>query len=633
MNPYVFTIFLFILSGACSANDVMSQQQVAERINQLTEDTVGLPKDIIAELDQLTALSRKKQWHENAVHAQTLKAEFLVMLEQLPKATNVVNDTLPLAIENNFTRLISRLKLVKLGVLDSSAYTPEVEALIQELLTEAKHWNDDLEAASIYTSIGQSYYMHKMLDQSIIYLKKAYDIYQPLDDKANMSYVLNSLANLYSELGDFQKSIDYFEQSIAINKSLDDMLSVSIIYYNQGKTYTLAKQFDDAIKSLEASLNIATEIEDEIGIVWARQAIADVYIERGNPQEALVLYKKTAPVFQENGNPREYFHAVQGMFDAHFMLGEYDQCNALKPTIEALLDELNSDAYFVKFTKRFADLAAMQDDHVTAYTLLMKYTEQKAALDSAEKQKNIQQLKIGFDTEYQEHQNQLLQKENQLQQLKITQQQQERYLWLVIILLAIMLLIIVMFMLHRQIKSRNQYKTLALKDTLTDSPNRRAILKTAQIHLRHSLDTDRPFSLAIVDLDKFKRVNDVYGHDTGDEVLKAFSEACKSTVRKLDQFGRYGGEEWLFIFEEQDEEAITAIFQRIRSTLNAKVIPGYPPEKDITFSVGVARKSSSHNKKLQELINLADNQLYKAKDLGRDTIVFEESYKSLKSGY
>ncbi len=624
MKRLFFTFFLF-LSFTAFADNQPTEQQVSDRLDELYDDSVTLPKDMLSELDIIISHSHQQQWTKNYATAQTLKAELLTFLEQLPQAMGIVEELLPICQAHDYSRLVSRLKLVKLGILDSQGFTPEVETLIKELLATAEQADEPRDAGSIYSTVGHSYYTHRMMDLSIVYLQKAYDIYLPLNDRSNLSFVLNSLANLYAELEDYETSVAYLDQAIAINRELGDVLSVSIMLYNKGKTNTLANNLDDALAALEESLEIAIKIEDELGQIWAKQAIADVYLKQNKAQQALALFKKSAPVFQENGDTREYLHALQGMFDSYFLLEEYDQCDALLPQIKTLLSTLKSPDYDASISKRVSKLHAKRGHFQQAYQHLLTYVELKKTIDDKSNLRNIQTLKISFDTEKKNHENKLLQKENQLQQIKIQQQQNERLLWLVIISMACVLIVVIATLLYRQSLSRNLYRSLALKDSLTGSPNRRAILNTSKIQLQWCQSTHTSFSIAIVDLDKFKQVNDLFGHEAGDEVLKAFSDACKSTLRKVDHFGRYGGEEWLFIFEEDSTDAISAIFQRIRKSLNASNISGYPKDRPITFSVGVASLNRQYQDSLQTLINKADSHLYEAKNKGRDSIVFDST--------
>ena len=177
-------------------------------------------------------------------------------------------------------------------------------------------------------------------------------------------------------------------------------------------------------------------------------------------------------------------------------------------------------------------------------------------------------------------------------------------------------------MLFIQTRNRNHFKAMALNDHLTKAPNRRAILDYAEIRFQESSRTHQPLMVGIIDIDNFKKLNDTYGHKVGDDVLVAFATACKNVIRQYDRFGRYGGEEWLFVFVNTAPQDISVIFGRIRDEFNLVIQQRHHHFHDVTFSMGVASYSKDDEQTLQQLINHADKKLYQAKDQGKDQVVF-----------
>ena len=121
-----------------------------------------------------------------------------------------------------------------------------------------------------------------------------------------------------------------------------------------------------------------------------------------------------------------------------------------------------------------------------------------------------------------------------------------------------------------------------------------------------------------MELDNFKVINDTYGHDLGDQVLIAFATACQSTLRQSDRVGRYGGEEWLFVFPESDISIVYAIFSRLTIGLNQCLAETALANQVITFSVGIAVIYNAANHNLEALLRSADTNLYEAKHRGKD---------------
>lgn len=623
MRLFAVIALLFVYANTIfvNASESYTEQAVSLRIDALTEDSETLPNDMITELDQLIAISDEKNWVENQLKAQTLKAELFIFLEKIQPAADIVRKYHPTAKKNNFQKIDVRLQMVKLSISNTKGYSDDVEKQISALLDSAKNWEGQREAGSIYIAVGQSQYVHGQLRKSLSNLQKAYNIFNDLNDETNLSYVLNSLANLYTELNDVDSAITYLKQAVNISRKHNDILSVSIILHNLGNSYIKKKQFDLAYEVLSESLQISIDIDDQIGIIWAKQSIAEVYLKQNNSKSALVLFKETSRVFEETGDERKLFQALLGLFDASYQLNAYDDAQHALDKIFAMLDKLNSDVYRAEYSQRVAFLANAQGHYQKAYKELLSYTQQIDALNEKEKKQNVQNLKVRFETELKENRNKRLEKENELQQLKIDKQNNEKILWVVILFFAFIMIIGIAILLRRRTKSRNAFKHMAMRDHLTKSPNRRSILQNSENLLIKAKQEKLSMAVCIADLDYFKKINDEFGHDVGDEVLKSFANACESVLRKQDYFGRYGGEEWLFSLIDVNSTDIKLIFERIHNHLNTLTINGFPKDKSINFSLGISYFNAKNDASLQSLITKADQNLYKAKAGGRNQAV------------
>jgi len=164
----------------------------------------------------------------------------------------------------------------------------------------------------------------------------------------------------------------------------------------------------------------------------------------------------------------------------------------------------------------------------------------------------------------------------------------------------------------------NSLDRLATRDQMTGLSNRRAGEQTLTSAHKNSLTSSNPYSVLMVDIDFFKKVNDVFGHDVGDEAIKAVANVLNTAVRGGDVACRWGGEEFLCILKEADVDMATLVAERIRSTVEAMVIPVVGK---ITVSIGVATwlEGATHAS-FQELIKIADQGLYAAKQGGRNQV-------------
>ena len=154
-------------------------------------------------------------------------------------------------------------------------------------------------------------------------------------------------------------------------------------------------------------------------------------------------------------------------------------------------------------------------------------------------------------------------------------------------------------------------------DALTFLPNRRMIINTLQNEVIRSDRYNLPLTISMLDLDHFKRVNDTYGHTTGDQVLRFVASELRDHIRQPDEVGRYGGEEFLVILPSSTSQAAAEQASRLCKVVRSTPIASGPNEINMTVSIGIAQYRV-HEENWEALLNRADQALYQAKHNGRD---------------
>ena len=180
-----------------------------------------------------------------------------------------------------------------------------------------------------------------------------------------------------------------------------------------------------------------------------------------------------------------------------------------------------------------------------------------------------------------------------------------------------------LFLLWFLFRLYSMEKMNALFDVLTEIYNRRAIL----LGLKHEIDRAKIFnhklSIAVVDIDYFKKYNDINGHVAGDKVLRKIAKTLDKGIRATDMVGRVGGEEFLLIFPETNQQGAFKICERIRKSIEDLELPNMKemPSGKITISIGVSEFNPLlHSKRNENLIIDADRRLYVAKLAGRNVV-------------
>src|SRR5437868_3124559 len=159
---------------------------------------------------------------------------------------------------------------------------------------------------------------------------------------------------------------------------------------------------------------------------------------------------------------------------------------------------------------------------------------------------------------------------------------------------------------------------LAELDELTGSFNRRCIMRMLYDEIAGAQRSKTPCSIALIDLDWFKRINDAHGHPIGDEVLRTFAITVFANIRAIDKFGRYGGEEFLLVLPDTPHDSAARILDRLRAIIADLDWSAFSPSMRVTISAGVTMLRPLETE--DSFLARADNALYEAKARGRNRV-------------
>ncbi len=172
------------------------------------------------------------------------------------------------------------------------------------------------------------------------------------------------------------------------------------------------------------------------------------------------------------------------------------------------------------------------------------------------------------------------------------------------------------------LEAKNKLRELSMHDALTGIFNRRAVLERLHAEMSRAEREGNPLSIAMLDIDFFKKVNDTHGHNAGDEVLKEFVRRVLASVRPYDVLGRYGGEEFLLILVKTSLDTAKLVFERVRETIAGEPFIFEGTSIEITVSIGGALRKDGE--KVDVFIDRADKALYRAKEEGRNRVVLTQ---------
>lgn len=177
----------------------------------------------------------------------------------------------------------------------------------------------------------------------------------------------------------------------------------------------------------------------------------------------------------------------------------------------------------------------------------------------------------------------------------------------------------VVFILSRLRRGMERERELATHDHLTGIFNRRAFYERAHAEIERSRRFDRPLSVAYIDLDNFKNINDLHGHSTGDRLLCLVALVIRTHIRSVDIFARIGGDEFVILFPETGRDVVQSVAEKVIDNLRTVMDVN---RWQVTSSIGIVTFEKPPVN-VDEILRLSDMVMYRAKREGKDRIVFE----------
>ena len=168
---------------------------------------------------------------------------------------------------------------------------------------------------------------------------------------------------------------------------------------------------------------------------------------------------------------------------------------------------------------------------------------------------------------------------------------------------------------------RERLQAIVLTDPLSGCFNRRGLNQLAEREVARAIRNKKELAVLAIDLDHFKRVNDQFGHLTGDEVIREVGDLLRRTAREADIVARFGGEEFTILAPETNEEGALILADRVMEAFRANRFRSLPPDSRITTSIGIAAEFARDDEVAKTLLARADEALYVAKRNGRDRSV------------
>jgi diguanylate cyclase (GGDEF)-like protein len=434
-------------------------------------------------------------------------------------------------------------------------------------------------------------------------------------------------------LSTVMRSAGDYTQALALNQEVIDWdtqqhatLSLSVDRFLRGKILNLMGRYAAAIGEFTEARKLSVQVNDIQGIAFADLLGCTALIELGQLDQAALQCRNALNLFTSS-------HSADEVKETRALLARIDLADgrpqSALSTLNDVLDHAGSDLLPARVASLYhwrARANAALHNYRDAFNDLTEYAQRYAAANDAERVRQAAALRARFDTDREIERNAQLKHELEVSRQHSQLQARELRWNAIVVASGVLVIALLIYFLIANRRYRQQLVKLASQDGLTGLANRRRTAELATAALAHATATQSPLTIAIIDMDHFKIINDRCGHATGDFVLKEFARAGRESLRATDVLGRWGGEEFLLVMPGADLDVAMANLERLRTLVFGIHLPASGAGLRVSLSAGLAT-SLRHGKSLDEMIARADSALYAAKNDGRNRVcVADENY-------
>lgn len=462
--------------------------------------------------------------------------------------------------------------------------------------------------------------------EALIHIKEAYQLLpkiKPLKWKAKFAtkaLVAASMGQIYLNLGEFNKAIKFYKESVAGFKEFNSLIDAGTIQARLATIY--AEKLEDYGKAkiaFEQIYKIAIEIKNERLIATYHLGIGKIHLKTIKYLQAINSFNQALTIAKSNKwqslinkslfNKAQALIGINDLDSAHILLEE------TIPHFEKF--KLYNQSY--KVHDNLQQIYFQKNNIEKAYLHLSKALAFYKINQNEESNEALAKIRTEMDIELKEAANLLLVKENELSQLKLQDQKlllKTKDKLIISYTSVIFLLVIIAFILL--LFARRLYK-LAFTDPMTKLANRRRVFKFGLKEFTKAKKRKEKLSIITFDLDKFKNINDSFGHEIGDKVLITVSNICSHIIGEKGLFGRIGGEEFLLILPGAKLSHALKLAENMRQNIQDYDWNSLHTNLSVTSSFGVSCLTINESS-MDELVKASDDALYLSKKDGRNRV-------------
>lgn len=484
------------------------------------------------------------------------------------------------------------------------------EAALEEIRISGRR--ETLEEAEALTWFGAALTQRSQYQDALVHLKQAVDRFARLGRPELASRALNYVAVVHEELGDVGKAFEIYEQALEASVKAGATEMQARILANIGEALVNQREYERALGVLAESAVILEPLAEHRSLYgWCLLAIARIYVDSGDHPTAFEFFKKALEA------------AVQGdslrvMTEIHTALGslyvQTDQIGEALIHLEQALElakEMGIRREIYRARLELARAHEKRGDFEKALHHFKEYERERAAVLEAVAKERIDSLTAEIELAKVRHEQEV----DHLRNVELARLNEE--------LLAALDEV---EKVNRSLERANEkletqseeLQRLSVHDSLTGVHNRRYLDQQLENEFARAIRYGHALSVAMVDADDFKRVNDLFSHAVGDQTLRTLAWLIKEVTRRSDILARYGGEEFVVVFPQATLEEAVSACEKVRRAVEEFPWSEIAPGLAVTVSIGTASHATLDRP--EELLEAADKKLYEAKRSGKNRV-------------
>lgn len=612
----VLTLFSSVVRAGClelSRPDVLPLEELGMRdprraIEAVKRELAGVGRSTRADAGRIAAL-------------YAVEAESYSLLELDANARSAALKGLEFAPQTNDpTHLILKMVYAE-NIYDATGIERALAAIEKARRLQATGSRADV---CLQITLGLIQNRHGRSDLALLTLTQAYRSSLSLTAPEPRVFAAGALSPVMRALGDFNQALALNQEVIDWEARHNATLSLSVAHYLRGQILGAMRDSSAALDEIQQARQLSVELSDQQGIGFADLATCQVRLELGRLAAARADCENALRIFAASASVDTQKQAKAALARLDLAEGHADRALAsLNEVLSRNGEDMQPRQVPAVYELRARANAALQR-YPDAYRDLSEYLKRYVAGTDAERAQQIGALRARFETDREIERNASLQRQLALADDRADRQKIELRWVAVGIGLSVMVIALLTHLLVTNQRYRRRLVRLAAEDSLTGLPNRGRTATLAIKALADAFDSRQPLCIALIDLDRFKAINDRFGHAAGDRVLQDFAAMAAASIRPSDILGRWGGEEFLLVLPNTTLDVAVEMLDHLRLQAGLIATPGNGSDLRVSISAGLATTTADASS-LDEIVASADVALYEAKNSGRDLVRYADA--------